>query len=88
MVGAEVRHKGELLFIYKIISIFEIMVTQKEGKKWWLHFKHFSGSSLKALGATSWISFAALLIRRCVQSFKTLSLEKTFPPRSCRKRFS
>ena len=61
---------------------------QKEGKKWWLHFKHFSGSPLKALGATSWISFAALLIRRCLQSFKTLSLEKTIPPRSCRKRFS
>ena len=32
MVHAEVRHKGELLFIYKIISIFEIMVTQKEEK--------------------------------------------------------
>ena len=45
MVGTEVRHKGEVLFIYKIISIFEIMVTQKEGKKWWFHFKHFLGSS-------------------------------------------
>lgn len=63
----------ELLFIYKIISIFEIMVTQKEGK-WWL-VTNISGlipacllNTMKALGAASWISFAALLIRRCLQS--------------------
>lgn len=33
MVGAEVRHKGELFFIYKIISIFKVMVTKQTRKK-------------------------------------------------------
>lgn len=94
MVGAEVRYKGELLFIYKIISIFEIMVTQKEEKNGGCvsnisqaHpclLTEYNESS----GGYGWISFAALLIRRCLQSFKTLSFEKTIPPRSCRKRFS
>ena len=40
MVGAEVRHKGDQLFIYKIISFFEIMVA-KRGEKMVVAFQTF-----------------------------------------------
>lgn len=50
-------------------------------------FQAFLRLSPESSGAASWISFAALLVRRCLQTFKTLFLEKTVPPRSYRKRF-